>query len=207
MFLQQDHALGFYGLFQPHRSDVLAGLALDAYTLYVDAQYLGDPLADLLPVRQQFWALGEDHAVQIDDPPAQRQHCIPGGGKHFGRIAAAVDRIGIGKQLADIAQGGCSQQGVDHGVQQRVAVAVADQRAIVGNDDSTQPQRPPRPQPMRVMSDADANPVRSCTPVYSRGTITLGENCSTGAEQHYSRAGRNDKDRVFPKNHCEKCYY
>ena len=113
-----------------------------------------------LAMGQELGTLGEDDAVDVDDLPAQRGHGVERGGEHFGRIAAAVVGIGVGKHLADVAQGGGAEQGVDHGVQQGVAVAVADRLPIVGNIDAAQPQRPARLQPMQVVSDSYPHRVR-----------------------------------------------
>ena len=65
---------------------------------------------------------------------------VQGGGEHLGRVAAAVLRIGVGKHLPDVAQGGGPQQGVGDGVQEGVGVAVADGLAVVRDVDAAQPQ-------------------------------------------------------------------
>ena len=96
-----------------------------------------------LAVGEQLGTLGEDDAVDVDDLPAQGGHGLQGGGEHFGRIAAAVLGVGVGEHLADVAQGGGAEQGVDHGVQQGVAVAVADRLAVVGNVDAAERSGPP----------------------------------------------------------------
>ena len=79
-----------------------------------------------------------------------------GGGQHLGRVAAAVGRVGVGKQAADVGQGGGAQQGVGHGVQQHVGVAVADKLPVVRHVDAAQPQRPARRRAVRVF--ANSNP-------------------------------------------------
>ena len=45
-------------------------------------------------------------------------------------------------------------------MQQHVGVAVADRLPVVGNVDPAQPQRPARPQPMRIVSDSNSHSVR-----------------------------------------------
>ena len=92
---------------------------------------------------------------------------VQGGSEHFGRIAAAVLGIGVGEHLADVAQGGGAEQGVDHGVQQHVAVAVADRLPIVGNADAADAQRPARPKSVRVVSDSNPHGVRGGLLVWS----------------------------------------
>ena len=68
---QQRDALGGDGLFQADGADVLAGLALQPDPLGLDAEDVGQPLADGLAVGEQLGPLGEDDAVDVDDPPAQ----------------------------------------------------------------------------------------------------------------------------------------
>ena len=132
-------------------------LPLQADALGLDAEDVGQPLADRLAMRQQLGPLGEDDAVDVDDPPAERGDGVQGGAQHFGRVAAAVLGIGVGKHLPDVAQGGGPQQGVGHGVQERVGVAVADRLAVVRDVDAAQPQRPAGPETVRVVSESDAD--------------------------------------------------
>ncbi len=104
----------------------------------------------------QLGALGKHDAIDVCDLPAGPGHGLAGLLEHVGRVASAVDRIGIGKHLADVAQGGRAQDGVGHGVQQHVGVAVPDEPAVVGDIDAAQPQWAAGSEPVRVVSDSDA---------------------------------------------------
>ena len=73
------------------------------------------------------------------------------------RTAAAVGGIGVGKHLSNVAQGGGPEQGVDHGVQQGVGVAVAHRLVIVGDVDAAKPQRAARLEAMSVVSESDVS--------------------------------------------------
>ena len=110
-------------------------------------------LADGLAVGEQLGPLGENDAVDIDDVPAEQFHRFEDVGEHFARVAAAVFGIGVGIHQPDVAQGGGPQQGVDHRVQQRVGVAMADRLPIVGNIHAAQPQRPAGLEPVQIVSD------------------------------------------------------
>jgi hypothetical protein len=79
--------------------------------------------------------------------------------EHFRGVAAAVSRIGIGKQVADIPASHGAQQGVRHGVQQHVGITVAQQMRAMRNVDPPKAQRTTRSQPVGVVSDA--NPLRA----------------------------------------------
>ncbi len=153
---QQDDALGGDRLFEADQTDVLAGLALQADPLGLDAENVGQPLADRLAMRQELGPLGKDDAVDVDDPPADRGDGVQGGGEHLGRVAAAVLRIGVGKHLPDVAQGGGAQQGVGHRVQEGVGVSVADGLAVVRDVDAAQAQGPAGAKPVDVVSESDA---------------------------------------------------
>ena len=96
--------------------------------------------------------------------PAARRHLCGRRGKHLGRVAAAVLRIGVGKHLADVGQRGRAEQRVGHGMQQHVGIAVADQLQVTGHVDAAQPQRPARLAAMRVFADPD--------PQIARGDIS-----------------------------------
>ena len=91
-----------------------------------------------LAIGQELGPLGENDAIDVDDPQSDRRHRIAGGDEHFGGVAAAVGRIGIGKHLADIAQGGGPEQGVGNGVQKHVGIAMADHLPVMGDIDTSQ---------------------------------------------------------------------
>ena len=158
----------------PIGADALARLGLQADALGLDAEDVGQPLADGLAMGEELGTLGEDDAVDVDDLPAQRGHGVQRGGEHFGRVAAAVLGVGVGEHLAHVAQGGRAQQGVDHGVQQRVGVAMADRLPIVGNVDAAQSQRPARPQPVGVVSDSNPHSVRGLVSLCWQLVVTWG---------------------------------
>ena len=100
---------------------------------------------------KDFGPLGENHAIQIHDPPSGRHHPLQARPQHFGRITPPIGRIGVGKKFADIAQSGRSKQGVGDGVQEHIGIAVAQRLPIMGDGDSPQHKAGPRPQPMGVV--------------------------------------------------------
>ena len=58
--------------------------------------------------------------------------------------------------MADVRQAGGAEQGVGHGVQQDVGVAVAEQMAVVRHVDAAQPQRSAGGGAVRVFAESDA---------------------------------------------------
>ena len=69
----------------------------------VDVEDFGDPFADGLAMGQQLGAFGMDDAVEVADSPAQRLDGVAGRLEHLGRVASAIGRVGIGKQLPEVA--------------------------------------------------------------------------------------------------------
>ena len=136
---------------------MLAGLGLHCDLFGLDVEDLGQSPAHGPVVWGQLGPLGENDAVDVADPPPGLSSGLPGRIEHLGRVPIAVGRVGVGKNLADVAQGGRAEHGVAHGVQQHVGIAVAQQSAVVGNVDPTQPQRPAGLEPMGVVSDSDAD--------------------------------------------------
>ena len=112
-----------------------ARLAFEPDPLGLDLQDVGNPLANGLAIGQELGPLGEDNAIDVDDPKSNRRHGIAGGDQHLGRVAAAVGRIRIGKHLADVAQGGRPQKSVGYGVEQGVGIAMADHLPVMGDVD------------------------------------------------------------------------
>ena len=100
--------------------------------------------------------MGKDDTIEIADPPTQRDDGVQGGREHLGRIAIPVDRIRIGIHLADVTQRDRAQHGVDHRMDQHIAVAVADQFPVVGNIDPTQSQRATGLKPMGIVANSNA---------------------------------------------------
>ena len=62
---------------RPTGPDALAGLGLKADALGVDAEDVGQALADGLAMGKQLGTLGEDDAVDVDDFPAESQRRRP----------------------------------------------------------------------------------------------------------------------------------
>ena len=69
--------------------------------------------------------------------PAQR---LAAGSRRESRVL--VGRVGVGVGVADVAEAGGAEQGVGHGVQHDVGVAVAGQAARVLDADAAEDQRP-----------------------------------------------------------------
>jgi ABC-2 type transport system ATP-binding protein len=107
-------------------------------------------------VRKDFGPLGENHAIQVHDPPAGLPQSVGGSPEHFGRVSAAVDRIGVGKKFADIPQRRRSEQGIGDRVEEHVGVAVADGGLVVGDSDAAEHQAGAWFEAVGVVAEADA---------------------------------------------------
>ena len=119
-------------------------------------------MADGVLVVGELRPFGVDHAVEVHDAVTGLGHFCGGGRQHLGRVAAAVGRVGVREHAADIGQGGRAEQGVGHGMQQHVGVAVADELPVVRHIDAAQPQRPARLRAMTVFAESNPQLARGC---------------------------------------------
>lgn len=153
---QQYHALGGDRFLAADGADGLAGLGLEPHEVGINAKDFGNTTADFLLKGSQLRLLGEHDAVQVYDSPAALDHRLVCPAEHVGRIAAPVVWVGVREHLADVAQRGRTQQGVGHGVEQGVGIAVSDRSHIVRDSYPTQSKRSARREPMGVMANSDA---------------------------------------------------
>ena len=121
-------------------------------------------MANLVLVRRNLRQLRVNDAVEIHDavaPVADLVVCRP---EHDTRILAAVPRIGVGKHLADVPEGGCAQQCIGDRVQQDVRIAVAGQMPVKRYVAPADPQRPAIHKPMGIKSNSDSVAGRDSPP-------------------------------------------
>ena len=90
-----------------------------------------------------------------------RQPAVADAGDDLGEQPAAVEplplRVGVGEELADVAERGGAEQGVGDRVEDDVGVGVAGQAALVVDPDAAEDQRAALDQPMGVVTDPDAH--------------------------------------------------
>ena len=108
-------------------------------------------------MREDFGALGEDHAIQIHNPPPRLGHPVAGDAEHSGRIPPPVCRISVGEELADVAEGCCPEERIGDGVEEDVCIAVAEGHPVVRDRDPTEHERRARPEAVGVVAEADAD--------------------------------------------------
>ena len=152
-FFEQGHALGHDRFLASDGPNHFAGFGFQSDQIGRDSQQTADSLADALLIVRKFWLLGKYDAIEVHDLKTLLGDLMPGGLEHLARVAPLVARVSIRKQLADVPQGSGAQQRVGNGVQQNVGIAMAHRCEVEGNVDPTQPQRPPRREPVRVVSN------------------------------------------------------
>ena len=99
--------------------------------------------------------LCKNDTVEVDDAKAGFPNPLVGQLQHFAGIPAAIRLVRVGKQLANVAQGGGTEDRIGDRVQQHVGVAVPDQVPVVRHLDAAQQQRSAIRQPMRVVPNSD----------------------------------------------------
>jgi len=146
--VEQDNALSGDGLLSSDRAKRLACFRLDPDPVHLGLQQFGEPTPESVAKRENSRSLGHDHAVKIDQLKTGETDSPNGGGQHFARILAFVGRIGIGKELSDVAEPGGSEQRVGHGVEEDIGVTVARQVLGVRDIDTAKSQRAAVDKPM-----------------------------------------------------------
>ena len=115
----------------------LTRFRLDTDGLERNLKHASDRFPHRPLMRRELGALGGDDAVNIDQAEARVSDALVGLPKHFGGVAIAVGLIRIRVKLADVRQARGAQQGVSHGVQQGVGVAMPDQMPVVRHVDAS----------------------------------------------------------------------
>ncbi len=98
----------------------------------------------------------KNDTVQVDDAKAGFPDSLLGQLQHFARIAASIRLVRIGKELADVTQGGGTEDRVRDGVQQHISVAVPNQVVVVWHADPANHQRPAKGQSMRIVTKSNS---------------------------------------------------
>ena len=155
--LDQHHTLRADRELLANRPHLLTRLRLEPHPVNVDPEDRGDAAADHGAVRKDFGALGEDHAIQIHNPPPRLGHPVAGDAEHPGRIPPPVGRISVGEELADVAEGCRPEEGIGNGVEENVGIAVAEGLPVVRDRDPTEHERRTRPEAVGVVAEADAD--------------------------------------------------
>lgn len=97
-----------------------------------------------------------DYRIEIHNPVAGGHDVLVGLLQHFSRIASPVDFVGVGEKLANIAQRRGSQQGIGHGMQQRIGIAMPDRMLVVRHFNPAQQKWPAKSEPVAIF--AQSNP-------------------------------------------------
>ena len=144
--MDQHNGIRTHGLFPSDGSDPFARLGLHVHGIRGKIQQFRQPLFDDRLVDGQFWALSMNRAVEVHRLPALLPQASQGFCQEPRGIGPRILRIGVREQFANVAQSRGSQQGIGHGVQQDIRVAVAIQTGGMLDTDPAQNQRPARQQ-------------------------------------------------------------
>src|SRR5450830_320426 len=145
-----------HALFPAQITEFLVGLCLDVDLLGRHADVFGDARDHLGDVRRQLRLLGDDGGVDVANRVAGGYHAVGHFAQQGARVGAGEHGVGVRKMLADVAQGGGAQHGVDDGVQQDVGVRVAEQAEAVGNGDAADDELAALDEGVAVIAGADA---------------------------------------------------
>ena len=153
---QQGDAFGGEPFFAPDGAKPFSGLGFDADAIFGQIQQFRNASSHGKLVGAELRALSEDDAVEIDHLKASFLDAVERGQQHAGGITAGVGRIGVGKQLANVAQRGGSQKRICDGVQEHIRIAVSERFLLEGHVDAPDAKWASRPQAMSVVANANS---------------------------------------------------
>ena len=94
-------------------------------------------MADSILVIRQFWPFCVNDAIEVHDLKTGLEGLGESGGQHLGRIAAAIGWVCIGKQAADVGQGGGAEDRIGDRMEQNIGVAMSDKLPVMRHIDTT----------------------------------------------------------------------
>ena len=136
-------------------AEALEALALDVHGVGTHAQDRGHARAHGRAVGGDAGALGGDHHVGVDHPPARRLDQLAGGGEQRGAVGVLPARVAVGEEASEIVQARRAEERVRQGVQHRVAVRVPLGARGVGQLDAAEDAAAARDQAVQVEARTD----------------------------------------------------
>jgi len=162
--MSQHDRLSGDALLTAQRSHFLGGRGLHRDRVQGQPEQFGEPAPHGRNVWGEPRGLGDDRAIHVDRSPSPLRHPPHHLAQQAAAVGSGVLGIGFGKMSAQIPQRRGAQQGVAHRMQQRIGVRVALQAPGMGNAFAAQDQRPPRHQPMNVVTRSDPHGTLSREP-------------------------------------------
>ena len=135
----------------------LTGLGFDVDRLRVKLKKLGQVVANAFLYHSELRRLREDHNIHIDNFPPRPVQASESIANKITGIATRKTRVRVGIGIADVTQASGAKEGIGHGVQYDVSVAMAHKTRPVRNPHSPEDQRPAGLEPVRIMPDPDAH--------------------------------------------------
>lgn len=139
------------------RTQFLVRLGLEAYAVRRNTQKTGQAPAQGLFVRRKLRALRDDNNVGIVDAKTLT-------GSHSERLSDKITAIpsGIGlvtirKVVSDVAQRRRAKDGIGESMQDRIAVRVARQTAVRGDQQTPELEPAAANQPVNIIADSDSH--------------------------------------------------
>ena len=142
---------------QAHGAEFFSGFGLHIHLTHGQAQGLGDALAHEGNVRCHARGLGHDGRVDVANLIARLRQALAHVAQQHQRVGPPVLGIGVGEMAANVAQGRCTEQRIDDGMQQHIGIGVAEQTMGVLNHHPTHHQGPTGHQGMHVPALTDAH--------------------------------------------------
>src|SRR5262249_41891580 len=108
-------------------------------------------------MRKEFWLLGDQGSIDVNDPTLKLLNFSRGFFKENAAGRAFPPGIGVGKKVADVRLANGAQEGITNGVHQDVGIGVTLQTFAMGDFDSTEDEFSTHDQRMNVVPNTHMN--------------------------------------------------
>jgi hypothetical protein len=139
-----------------HRVHAFVGLPFHADLRRVAAERARNVAANRLVMRRKLRLLGNDDDIDVDDRVARLAHNGRRTTQQLDAVRVLPRRIGVREVTADIASTGSAQHRIRDRVTDHVAVGMRLQPFFEWNAHPAKDERPPRHEPVQVISVANA---------------------------------------------------
>ena len=137
--------------------DTFVGLGFEVDGFGRDAEGFCERFAHFCKVRAEFWFFGDDDSIHVLNFEAFLVEEFAGVFEKLEAVGALPFGIGVGKMRTDIAEGGCAEKRVAHGVGENIAIGVTDWALVEWKSDASNDEWAACCEAVEVVADAAAD--------------------------------------------------
>ena len=146
-----------HALFATDETHTLAGGGFERNGIKIDMEQRGKDGFHRVDVGIDFGALGTNRAIDVAYAVAVRFEQIDRAAEEHFAVSAFIFGGGVGKVIADVAEIGCTEEGVADGVNEHIGVAVAEESEGVVDVYTADPQLAAGGEGVNIISETDSH--------------------------------------------------